>query len=86
MERDPRISMLVVNDIDEAPFWVRFDGTARIDRDGDAESFAVNVLEPRYWDMTQPDAIAFAESIRSAPAGSFVIIELAPERIAFSPG
>ena len=53
---------------------------------GDAASFAVNVLEPRYWDMTQPDAIAFAESIRSAPVGSFVIIELVPERIAFSRG
>ena len=33
IERDPRISMLVVNDISEPPAWVRFDGTAVVDRD-----------------------------------------------------
>ena len=33
---DPRMAMLVCNDVDESPAWVRFEGRAVIDMDADA--------------------------------------------------
>ena len=84
IERDPRISMLVTNDVDEPPAWVRFDGTAVVDRDTDARPLATEVLAPRYWDLSHPDYAATVEQWRSAPADALVVIRLEPDRIVSS--
>ncbi|MEM8620641.1 MAG: pyridoxamine 5'-phosphate oxidase family protein [Actinomycetota bacterium] len=81
LERDPRISVLVANDIDEPPSWVRFDGTAVLDRDDDTVSLAVDVLAPRYWDLADPAAAAVVEQWKDAPGGALVTIRLDPDRI-----
>ena len=80
VERDPRISLLVTNDFDEAPAWVRFDGRAEIDRDADAKHLAIDVLAPRYWDLSKPDYAAVVDSWRGASDGDFVVIRLRPDR------
>ncbi|MEM7321759.1 MAG: pyridoxamine 5'-phosphate oxidase family protein [Actinomycetota bacterium] len=81
---DPRISVLVTNDIDEAPAWIRFDGTAELDWETDARPLAVDVLAPRYWDVNDPDIAAYLDQWRSAPPEAFVIIKLRPDRIVSS--
>ncbi|MEO1055790.1 MAG: pyridoxamine 5'-phosphate oxidase family protein [Actinomycetota bacterium] len=81
LKRDPRISVLITNDVDEPPSWVRFDGTAVLDWDDDATSLAVDVLAPRYWDLSNPGAAEVVEQWRSAPAGALVTIRLDPERV-----
>jgi len=78
---DPRISILVTNDIDEAPAWVCFDGQAEIDPDADAKALAVDVLAPRYWDLDVPDHKAVVDQWSQAPDDALVVIRLAPERI-----
>lgn len=84
IQADPRISVLVINDFDEAPAWVRFDGTAELDFETDARPLAVDVLAPRYWDVTNPEIAAILDGWRAAPAEAFVTIVLRPERIASS--
>ncbi len=61
---------------------VRFDGVAEIDRETDARPFAVDVLAPRYWDVTDPEIAETPELWRAAPAEAFVLIRLRPYRIA----
>lgn len=79
--RDPRIAVLVVNDIDETPAWVRFEGNAEIDLDADAKSLAVDVLAPRYWDLTEPGYASVVEQWAAAPSDAFVVVRLEPTRI-----
>ncbi|MEM9034285.1 MAG: pyridoxamine 5'-phosphate oxidase family protein [Actinomycetota bacterium] len=86
IERDPRISVLVVNDLDEAPMWVRFQGTAELDHQADAKHLATEVLAPRYWDLSDPQVAATVDLWRSAPAAAFVVITLRPDRIRSSAG
>lgn len=78
---DPRISVLVTNDVDEAPAWVAFEGRAQIDVDADAKQLAVDVLAPRYWDLDVPDHRTTVDAWSQAPGDAFVVIRLEPERI-----
>ena len=78
---DPRISVLVTNDVDEPPAWVSFEGRAQIDTVADAKALAVDVLAPRYWDLDDPSYRATVDQWAKAPADAFVVIRLAPERI-----
>lgn len=81
VRRDPRISVLVTNHIDEPPMWVRFDGLAEVASDEDAKAFAVDVLAPRYWDLENPEYAAVVAQWREAPDNALVVIRLRPERI-----
>lgn len=83
---DPRVAVLVTNDIDEAPAWVRFEGRARIDMDADAKSLAVDLLAPRYWDLSVPAYAAVVEQWSAAPDDAFVVIRLNPDTIRSSAG
>ena len=83
---DPRVAILVSNDVDEAPAWVRFEGRAQIDMDADAKELAVDVLAPRYWDLSVPAYAAVVEQWAQAPGDAFVVITLTPERIRSSAG
>ncbi len=78
---NPRISVLVTNDIDEAPAWVSFEGQAQIDTEADAKQLAVDVLAPRYWDLDVPAYRATVDQWAGAPDDAFVVIRLDPERI-----
>ena len=81
IRRDPRISLLVPNDIDEPPSWVRFDGRAEIDHEADAQHLAVEELAPRYWDLDDPSHAEVVDRWREAPAEAFVVVRLRPDRI-----
>ena len=83
---DPRVSLLVTNDLDEPPAWVRFDGQAAIDPDVDAKAFATEVLAPRYWDLDAPEYASTVAQWRDAPDGALVAIRLQPERVRSSQG
>lgn len=81
IEADPRIALLVTNDIDEAPAWVRFEGRAVVDHGADAKALAVEVLAPRYWDLAEPSYASVVEGWSAAPDEALVVIELTPESI-----
>ena len=81
IRNDPRISVLVTNDIDEPPIWVRFDGEAELAWEEDARHLAVEVLAPRYWDLGVPDYAQVVDQWRQAPDDALVIIRLRPTRI-----
>ncbi len=81
---DPRIAILVVNDMDEAPAWVRFEGRAEFDLEADAKSLAVDVLAPRYWDLADPGNAATVQAWSQADPDDFVVVRLRPDRIASS--
>ena len=74
---DPRIALLVTNDVDEPPAWVRFEGRAVIDEDADAKALAVDVLAPRYWDLDVPEYAAVVEELEDGPE-SAVTVESTP--------
>lgn len=78
---DPRISVLVTNDIDEAPSWVRFEGRAQVDLGADAKALAVDILAPRYWDLDVAHYRSTVEQWSQAPDDAFVVVRLTPERI-----
>ena len=78
---DPRIAVLVVNDIDEPPAWVRFEGTAAIDTETDAKAFAVEVLAPRYWDLSVPAYAEVVDQWANAPEDALTVVRLEPTTI-----
>ena len=86
IERDPRVSVLVTNDVTEPPAWVRFDGTAVLDHEADAKALAVDVLAPRYWDLSNPDYAEVVDQWRGAPGSAFVVIAMEPDAIRSSTG
>lgn len=81
IEHDPRVSVLVTNEVDEAPAWVSFEGDATIDPDADAKALAVDVLAPRYWDLNIPGYRDTVDQWAAAPNEAFVVIRLEPQRI-----
>ena len=81
IEADPRIALLVTNDIDEGPAWVRFEGRAVVDHAADAKALAVDVLAPRYWDLSEPAYASVVEQWAAAPDDALVVIRLTPEAI-----
>ncbi len=86
IQRDPRASLLVTNEVGEPPMWVRFDGRAEVDPDDDAKALAVDVLAPRYWDLDRPEYADVVAHWREAPDDALVVIRLRPERIRSSTG
>ena len=81
LERDPRASALVSNDVGEPGCWVRFDGTVVVDRAEDARAFATDLLAPRYWDLEDQRNRELLDQWRAAPQEAFVMLRLEPSRI-----
>ena len=78
LQYDPRMTLLVTNEVDEPEAWVAFDGRATIENEG---GFALaERLAHRYWDMSEPDHQATVEGWR-AKADTLCVITLRPERI-----
>lgn len=78
---DPRIAVLVTNDLDEPPAWVRFEGRAVIDPSADAKTLAIDVLAPRYWDLDQPGYAAVVSAWADGPPDALTMVRLTPDRI-----
>ena len=86
IRRDPRVSVLVTNDISEPPMWVRFDGHAEVDPDDDAKALAIDVLATRYWDLDKPEYANIVAQWGEAPDEALVVIRLRPDKIQSNTG
>jgi len=78
IEKDPRVTMLVANDMDEREAWVSFEGNANINSEGAIE--LVEKLANKYWDLSNPEIKQTVERWKSRPE-IFRIIEFTPTRI-----
>ena len=78
LQRDPRASLLVVNDVGEPEAWVAFDGEVSILREGAIE--LAERLAQRYWDLADPAHRAELETWRKA-ATALRVIELIPAQV-----
>ncbi len=78
IRHDPRVTLLVSNDISEYEAWVSFDGVAQIRLDGGIE--LASQLAAKYWDLSDPNRKAILDSWKTTPE-QFCVIELLPTRI-----
>jgi PPOX class probable F420-dependent enzyme len=78
IERDPRASLVAVNDLDEPEAWVAFDGRVSISREGAFD--LAQRLAHRYWDITTDEHKNSLESWRKS-AEHLRVLELVPDRI-----
>ena len=83
IERDPRVSLLVANNVGEPEQWVAFDGRASVDTEGAFD--LAERLAHRYWDMTDAAKQASVESWRREAAG-LRVITIAPAAVRTSTG
>jgi len=79
IERDPRVSVLVSNEVDEPEYWVSFDGQVRIEESGGFE--LAEQLAGRYWDLSDPERVHTLELWRSFADVGFRRLVLEPSRI-----
>ncbi len=78
IQRDPRATLLVANDMDEPESWVAFDGKVVIEDKGGIE--LAERLAPKYWDLSNPTQKATLANWQKY-GDSFCLIVLRPERI-----
>jgi PPOX class probable F420-dependent enzyme len=78
LQRDPRASLLVINDPKEKESWVAFDGEVSIQDEGGLE--LAEELASRYWDLSDPGHQETLDLWRKA-AAALRVLELRPERI-----
>lgn len=76
--RDPRVTLLVANHLDEGEAWVAFDGDAKIRPEGAVE--LLERLAEKYWDLSEPDRRSTVDSWKSEP-NDLCVIELVPSKI-----
>lgn len=79
LRNDPRVTVVVSNEVDEPEDWVAFDGTARIEEAGGLE--LAERLAPRYWDLDDPGRAASLEQWREAGADAFRLVVVEPTAI-----
>lgn len=78
LQHDPRMTLLVANEVGEPEAWVAFDGTAVIENEGGIE--LAEKLAAKYWDLANPQHKATLEEWQ-ANGDSFCLIVLHPARI-----
>ncbi len=79
IRQDPRVTLVVSNELSEYEAWVSFDGTAKITVDNAIEKF-LDKLASKYWDLSDPDRKATLDSWKADPA-QFFVLELVPTQI-----
>ena len=79
IKRDPRISVLVANEVDEPEYWVSFAGDATVEENGGFE--LAEQLAGRYWDLSDPQRVETLELWRSFRDLGFRKVILNPKRI-----
>jgi PPOX class probable F420-dependent enzyme len=76
--RDPRVTLLVANHLDEGEGWVAFDGEAKIRPEGAVE--LLEQLAAKYWDLSDPERRATVDEWKNEP-NDLCVIELVPSKI-----
>ena len=79
IQKDPRVTLLVSNEINEYEAWVAFDGQATIRLDESIGEF-LDQLASRYWDLSDPKRKMVLDSWKANPE-QFYVLELVPTRI-----
>lgn len=79
LERDPRVTVLISNEVDEPEDWVAFDGDARIHDSGGLD--LAERLAAHYWDLSDPDRAAALDQWREAGDSSFRLIVVEPTAV-----
>lgn len=79
IERDPRASVLIANDVDEPEYWVSMDGTVRIEKKGGFE--LAERLAPRYWDLDDSERAETLEMWRTFADVGFRRLALTPTKV-----
>ncbi|MEM7340262.1 MAG: pyridoxamine 5'-phosphate oxidase family protein [Actinomycetota bacterium] len=77
--RDPRVTLLVSNDVDEPEYWVAFDGIAEV-----SEASGLTLAEqlaPEYWDLDDPQRAGALATWRAAGAEAFRLVTVEPAAI-----
>jgi PPOX class probable F420-dependent enzyme len=77
---DPRVSLLVINAVDEPETWVALDGEAQIHEDGEGAFALAERMAPRYWDLNDEGRQQTLQLWRKA-AAILRVIELKPKTI-----
>jgi hypothetical protein len=80
LDNDPRVSLLVINAVDEPEEWVALDGEAQIHRDGDEAIALAERMAPRYWDLSDEGRQQTLQLWRKA-AAVLRVIELKPKAV-----
>lgn len=78
IEHDPRVTVVVANDVDEVEYWVSFDGDAEVEPGG---FDLAERLAGRYWDLEDRGRASTLELWRSAKDDGFRQITLTPSRV-----
>lgn len=78
LERDPRVSLLVVNNVGEQEYWVAIDGEVEVREEGAAE--LAKRLADRYWDMTDEEHRKTVD-MWAAEGATLRLLEIVPTRI-----
>lgn len=78
LERDPRVSLLVVNNVGEQEYWVAIDGEVEVREEGAAE--LAKRLADRYWDMTDEEHVKTVD-MWVAEGATLRLLEIVPTRI-----
>ncbi len=78
LERDPRVSLLVVNNVGEQEYWVAIDGRVEVREAGAGE--LAKRLADRYWDMADEEHKKTVEMWVEASA-TLRLLEIVPTRI-----
>ena len=78
LERDPRVSLLVVNNVGEQEYWVAIDGQVEVREEGAAE--LAKRLADRYWDMTNEEH-KMTVDMWVAEGATLRLLEIVPTRI-----
>ena len=75
---DPRVHVLVANEVDEPEYWVSFEGAAQIEEAGGFE--LAERLTGRYWDLDDPERADTLEVWRSFKDVGFRKITVIPTK------
>ncbi len=78
LKKNPRASLLAVNNVGEQEYWVSIDGQVEVREEGAAE--LAKRLADRYWDMTDEDHKRTVATWVEAGA-TLRLLEIVPTRI-----
>ncbi len=78
LDNDPRVSLLVINAVDEPETWVALDGEAQIHEDGEGAFALAERMAPHYWDLNDEGRQQTLQLWRKA-AAVLRVIELKPK-------
>ncbi len=79
IQHDPRVTVLVSNDVDEPEDWVAYDGIALIEETGGLQ--LAERLAPLYWDLDDPERAASLKDWQNAGEDAFRLIVVEPTTI-----